>query len=173
MRSINFFNCNDDLNDYNPELFVLSSSLNNNKTKTSDIVNKIESFNDSVDECCDLDESINSEKFKCDNNKMKVDNSYANSDDDDDDDTNNRDGTVDKNNFDGDNDKNNSHDDDYEASATDSNTSDEELSNLGKKKKKLNNNHKNSEEDFKLKDCCEDDELYGPSFFQSGIHWVS
>ncbi|XP_050421092.1 uncharacterized protein LOC126833675 isoform X3 [Adelges cooleyi] len=173
VRSINFFNCNDDLNDYNPELFVLSSSLSNNKTKTSDIVNKIESFNDSVDECCDLDESINSEKFKCDNDKMKVDNSYANSDDDDDDDddTNNRDGTVDKNNFDGDNDKNNGHDDDYEASATDSNTSDEELSNLGKKKKKLNNNHKNSEEDFKLKDCCEDDELYGPSFFQSGIHW--
>ncbi|XP_050546484.1 uncharacterized protein LOC126908455 isoform X2 [Daktulosphaira vitifoliae] len=147
MRSINFLNCNDDFHNYNDELFVLTSSDSNNIVVNSDIVNKTVS-DTMMDDSFDLDENekINttSDADCCEENNEE--NDYNMNDND----------GIDNSNCD--------------LSSEHLNLSDNEVSNTKRKKKKVKEHNQNIEEELILKDQ-EDEDFYGPSFFQSGIHW--
>ncbi|XP_060869788.1 uncharacterized protein LOC132944454 isoform X2 [Metopolophium dirhodum] len=80
VRTINFSSCDDDLDGYNPELYVLKSVINRNKI----LGNCDEVKNDEKINCDDTDENktLNESNISGDGESYKSDNSSANSDQD-------------------------------------------------------------------------------------------
>jgi len=80
VKTINFSNCDDDVDGYNPELYVLKSVINRNKI----LGNCDEVKNDEKINCDDADENktINESNINSDGESYKSDSSSANSDQD-------------------------------------------------------------------------------------------
>lgn len=156
VRTINLSNYDDDADGYIPELYVLNNSNNSSKVISNyNIINNNEKLN-----CGDANDTFNEDKINMNNETTILNDSNCN----DADDTLNDENKISRNN------KitilNNSNmkgdDESYKSFESDSNSDEEDDLKL---------------EDYTVKPgditkSIEEEEFYGPAFFQKGTHWV-
>lgn len=124
VRTINFSNCNDDVEGYNPELYILKSVTNSNKIiSNNSVVNNDSKLNNDVDNC---DNTVR-KKLKVKAKKTTLNDSLSD-------------------------------DESFKFVESDTN-SDEEKSNFVEKSGDISKS-------------IDEDDLYGPTFFQRSTHWV-
>lgn len=160
VRTINFSNYDDDADGYIPELYVINRSNNSRKVISNyKIVNNNEKLN-----CGDANDTFNEDKISINNETTIVNDSNMNCNDADD--TLNEENKISKNN--------------KTTILKDTNVN----GNNESYKSFESNSNSDEEDDLKLGDAeytvksgdvsknIEEEDFYGPTFFQKGTHWV-